>query len=187
MTMPFRLDVDLSTGKLAPATTVVERRLSHMQGMYVDPETESRMLKQGNPLIYEVFQYDVPERTGELFVCTTVIQPGKIGDEFFMTKGHYHAVRDRGEVYYGLSGEGQVVMQAEDLCTSVPIGPGIVAYVPPYFAHRTVNTGSEPLTFLAVYPGDAGHDYGSIEESGFLKSVVDEDGTPMLIDRAGLV
>ena len=45
--------------------------------------------------------------------------------------------------------------------------PGTVAYVAPCWAHRTVNTGSEPFVFLAVYHGDAGHDYGTIETEGF--------------------
>jgi glucose-6-phosphate isomerase len=58
---------------------------------------------------------------------------------------------------------------------------GTIAYVPPYWAHRTVNTGKGPFVFFAVWPGHSGHDYGTIEENGFLKLVVERDGQPVLI------
>jgi glucose-6-phosphate isomerase len=45
-------------------------------------------------------------------------------------------------------------------------------YVPPGWAHRTVNTGDDDLIFLAVYFGDAGHDYAAIEDSGFAVRVL---------------
>jgi len=34
---------------------------------------------------------------------------------------------------------------------------GSLVYVPPYWAHRSVNTGSETLTMLAIWAADAGH------------------------------
>jgi glucose-6-phosphate isomerase len=39
-----------------------------------------------------------------------------------------------------------------------------------------VNTGNEPLVSYCVYPADAGHNYGDIEEEGFIKRVVHEGG-----------
>jgi glucose-6-phosphate isomerase len=57
---------------------------------------------------------------------------------------------------------------------------GTVAYVPPRWAHRTVNTGDEPFVFFAVYPGQAGHDYGAIEETGFTQRVLRTPEGPML-------
>jgi glucose-6-phosphate isomerase len=37
-----------------------------------------------------------------------------------------------------------------------------MVYVPPHWAHRSINTGNEPLISFCVYPGDAGHNYGDI-------------------------
>ncbi len=45
----------------------------------------------------------------------------------------------------------------------------------------TVNTGGEPFVFLAVYPGDAGHDYGTIETDGFKQAVVERDGQAVIV------
>lgn len=181
-TYPFTAAVD-ADGRLRPATSTVERRLSHMRGMYRDADAEAAALAGGDPLIYEVYQYDTPAFAGELIPCTTVLQPGRVGDEFFMTKGHYHEQRDRAEIYYGLSGTGVLVLATGEQSDTVPIAPGTVAYVPPHWAHRTVNTGDEPLVFLAVYPGDAGHDYGTIESDGFPLLVVDRAGTATVLDR----
>lgn len=181
---PFAAVVEPS-GRLAPATSTIERRLSHMRGFFADAQAEEALAAE-DPIVYEVFQYDVPETLGELFTCTTVLHPGRVGDEFFMTKGHYHSVRDRAEVYYGLAGRGRLLLQTEDGgFESTEMEPGTVAYVPPCWGHRTVNTGDQDFVFLAVYPGDAGHDYGSIETTGFAQRLVDRDGTPTLVANEG--
>jgi glucose-6-phosphate isomerase len=72
-------------------------------------------------------------------------------------------------------------MTGDGGCSTIEIEPGTIAYVPPNHAHRTVNTGSEELVFLGVYPADAGHDYESIEQSGFSARVVERDGFPTLV------
>lgn len=59
--------------------------------------------------------------------------------------------------------------------------PGSVHYIPGKVAHRVVNTGDEPLVFLASWPSDAGHDYASIRTSGFGKRMVLRKGEPCLV------
>jgi glucose-6-phosphate isomerase len=41
-----------------------------------------------------------------------------------------------------------------------------MVYAPPYWAHRSINTGNEPLISLCIYPGDAGHNYGDVKTNG---------------------
>jgi glucose-6-phosphate isomerase len=61
---------------------------------------------------------------------------------------------------------------------------GKVLYVPPRWAHRSVNIDSEEdLVMFFVYPGNAGHDYGTIETQGFKKLVMEIDGKPEIIDN----
>ena len=170
---PFALMVDFGSGALEPHTSRTERRASDMQGAYADAAALSRLVKGGDPLVYEVLQYDTPEVVGQLICCTTVLHPGTVGDEYFMTKGHYHSVRDTAEVYLGLSGHGYLLLMTEQGDKAATLmSPGTVAYVPPCWAHRTVNTSEEPFVFLAVYPGQAGHDYGTIEQTGFPQRVL---------------
>jgi glucose-6-phosphate isomerase len=84
--------------------------------------------------------------------------PGKIGDEYFLTKGHLHAWRPAAEFYFGLSGEGVMLLEDEATGESrlVPLRPHHAVYVPGHTAHRTVNTGAVPLTYLGVYPARPG-------------------------------
>ena len=178
---PFALALDLDSGRLDPHTTRIERRVSDLRGTFADGAALERLVAEGDPLVYEVLQYDVPEETGQLICCTTVIHPGAVGAEYFLTKGHYHSIRETGEVYVGLSGRGYLLLMTEDgRNEATPMERGTVAYVPPSWAHRTVNTGDEPFVFFAVYPGQAGHDYGTIEQTGFGLRVLRSEEGPVL-------
>lgn len=171
-----------ANGIIENAQTVQRRRLSDMRGFYADSAAETAVASS-DPLIYEVYYAYVPQEVpGELGICATVIAPGKIGDEYFMTKGHFHARADRAEMYFGMSGSGMLVMETPDGQTNAqPMIAGTCAYVPPYWAHRTVNVGSEPFVFLACFPADAGYDYGTIAERGFGIIVVERDGAPAVV------
>ena len=182
---PFGRQLDLSTGYIESADQVIRRHLSDMPGMYLDEAAARQILDdEEDRLIYEVHVVDLPEEKGQLLYSTTIIHPGRIGNEFHMTKGHFHVIRDRAEVYVGLSGEGYLVLQTDEgEVRIVPMVSGTIGYVPPMWAHRTVNIGAEPFVFLAVWPGDSGHDYGTIEREGFTKCLVDKDGIPTLVDN----
>jgi len=179
---PFNSYLDLSTGEILSCTSVVVRRVSDMDGMYRDREATRRAICEGNPVVYRVFNVPVPEECGHLQHCASIISPGKVGDEYHMTKGHFHARRDTGEIYLGLQGAGKLLLQDEDGGAEVlDMKPGSVSYIPPHWAHRTVNIGKVPLVFFAVYPGDAGHDYGSIEDKGFAQLIVERGGKPVVV------
>lgn len=182
---PFKTDINLQTGEFSPLRDIITRKLSNMQGMYADLEATQHILDdEGDRIIYEVHTTPLPEEEGQILHCTTKIYPGTVGNEYHMTKGHYHSQRDQGEVYFGLSGEGYVVMQTEaGDASTLPIKPGTAAYIPPYWAHRTVNTGTEPFVFFSAWAGEAGHDYGTIERDGFRKLLIEVDGELQIIDN----
>lgn len=163
----------------------VARRLSDMIGHFADLDAYQAALEQRDLVIYEVYEIQRPARSGELNHGITIIHPGKIGDEYFMTKGHFHSVLDTAEIYYCLHGEGLMVMETPEENWAVePFEPGGVLYVPPRWAHRMVNTHpEEDLVALFIYPGNSGHDYGSIERKGFRKMVVDQGGRPQIRDN----
>jgi glucose-6-phosphate isomerase, archaeal len=179
--IPFALHLDFLSGSLQPYTSRAERRASDLRGAFADGAALEQLVARGDPVIYQVLQYDVPEEAGQLVCCTTVLQPGTVGNEYFMTKGHYHQVRATGEVYVGLAGAGYLLLMTEEgEDTYSPITSGTVAYVPPGWAHRTVNLGDQPLVFLAIYPGNAGHDYRAIEHEGFRQRVMRTSRGPVV-------
>jgi glucose-6-phosphate isomerase len=160
------------------------RRLSDLKGQFHDQQSYAAILASGDPILYEVYDLQRPELAGELLYGISIVHPGKVGDEFFMTKGHFHNVLETAEVYYCLRGLGYMVMETPQGEWSVEaLQPGRVLYVPPCWAHRSVNTATdEDLVTFFVYPGNAGHDYGSIEKQGFRKLVVAADA-PRIIDN----
>ena len=180
---PFKTEIDFQTGLLTPQRHIQQRRLSDMAQMYADQDAAKCILaEEGDRLIYEVQGVELPEEEGQIPHCTTRIIPGHIGAEYHMTKGHYHALREQGEVYFGLSGRGYLLLQTESGATSeVEMIAGSAAYVPPYWAHRTVNVGDEDFVFFSVWEARAGHDYGTIERDGFRKLVLMRDGRPVVV------
>jgi glucose-6-phosphate isomerase, archaeal len=180
---PFVHTVNLDYGDF-PGTAATMRRLSDLRGLFADAAAEAALLSE-NPVIYEVYYpYEPPEVEGQLGFCTTVIHPGTVGSEYFMTKGHFHKRIDRAEVYYGLKGEGRLILQTPEGVVNVQtMTPGATAFVPPYWGHRTMNVGSEDFVFLSVFPADAGYDYGMIADKGFASIIVAQDGKPMVVDN----
>lgn len=156
-----------------------------MEGMYQDTLAYQKLREASDPPLYEVYEIRRSENSGEVLHGVTVLHPGKVGNEYFMTKGHFHAVLETGEVYYCLHGQGLLVMETPEGATSIQeFTPGDVVYVLPRWAHRTVNTSpDQDLIFLFAYPGHAGHDYGTIEQKGFRKLVVEEGGSPTIIEN----
>jgi glucose-6-phosphate isomerase, archaeal len=160
---PFTTLLDLRLGTLSPERAPTQARTeADLRGYFrAEPAEPDR-------LVYRVLPMPVPTENSEIQCSTTILEPGTVGEEFYMTKGHFHAVRDRSEIYLGLAGEGRLVLATQDGRHRVePIRPGTVNYVPGGWAHRSVNVGSEPLIFFAAYVGDAGHDYQTIERDGF--------------------
>ena len=176
---PFTVLIDLEKGTMPDHTEYLKRNASDMRGHYADSEALEALIGQDNgPLHYEVFETPVPEEVGQLRYCISKLQPGKVGDEFFMTKGHYHTVEDTAEIYLCLKGQGYMLMKTADgKWAAEEMSRGRMVYVPPFWAHRSVNTAKdEPLISFCVYPGNAGHNYGDIEQEGFPKRIFERDG-----------
>ena len=142
-------------------------------------------MRTGDPLVYEFFEVGVPETPGDVAYGPSITYPGKVGDEYYMTKGHFHTVLETAEVYYCLRGHGVMLMEApEGDVEAQELTSGQAVYVPRRYAHRSINiSASEPLVTFFAFPGHAGHDYKAIETKGFRKLVVERGGKPTLINN----
>ena len=179
---PFGLDIDLIEGTMSDPDTHLIRKTSDMRGYYADPAALDRLIADGNdPVHYEVFERRIPQEYGHLLFCISKLLPGRVGNECFMTKGHYHTVSGTAEIYLCIQGRGFMLMKTADgQCVGEPMVPNRMVYVPPHWAHRSINTGGEPLISFCVYPADAGHNYGDIETEGFPKRVFLRDGKEVI-------
>ncbi|HHG8783387.1 glucose-6-phosphate isomerase [Enterobacter hormaechei] len=149
----------LAGGPLTRKTT----RLTDLPDIFSDGEAWTC----GDPQksVYDVDVLDSPVGEGALFVGVTHLYAGKIGGEFFMTRGHFHQRREQGEVYFGLRGVGLLLLQTEAGDARLEqVTAGSVHIIPPFTAHRLINTSNETLSSLAVWPSIAGHDYAALAE-----------------------
>lgn len=164
---------------------MVRRRLSDLKGCFLDPVAYESALAQGDPLLYEVSAVEPAVGDGQLHYGLGILYPGKVGSEYYLTKGHYHSHRPAAEIYIGLKGTGCMLLEDEASGESkvVPLEAQSAVYVPGHAAHRTMNTGDEPLVYIGVYPANAGHDYGAIAERNFRMALIERDGKPTLVGR----
>jgi len=175
-TRSFPVDFSLATG-LSETAESSKRYLSAVSNMFLDKAAAAKMLEENDPLVYEFYELGVPDSAGDIAFGASITYPGKVGNEFFMTKGHFHTILETAEVYYCLSGEGGMIFEnPEGDVTFEEFKPGVAVYVPQRYAHRSVNTGDEPLVTFFAFRGDAGHDYGTIETKGYRKLVVAKAG-----------
>jgi glucose-6-phosphate isomerase len=177
--------VDWSNGNLAgKAVRENSRTLRQMEGLYADIDAWKRM--DLNQIVYRARWYaPVSEGTeGGLVWGTTTIEPGRVGDEYFMTHGHCHVKRNRTEFYCCVRGSGILILMDDSRRTWMNrMAAGTINFVPGSTAHRVANVGDSPLTFVACWPSDAGHDYEGIRRSGFGARVVARNGDPLLLSR----
>ena len=168
-----------------PGAPTVQRHLHDLRGCFADAHAFESAAAAGNPLLYSVAAVEPAGGEGDLHYGLGLLMPGKIGDEYFMTKGHLHAWRPAAEFYLGLAGDGVMLLEDEATGESrmLELRPHAVVYVPGHTAHRTVNVGPTPLTYLGVYSARAGHDYAVIAARNFRCVVVERDGQPALIER----
>jgi len=183
--LPFTFEINIKDEIIPTFDNHIIRKLSSMEGQYLDIEAYGEMLKKEDILLYEVYEKLAPEIPGELIQGLSIVHPGKIGKEYFMTKGHFHSILNTAELYYCLKGHGYMLMETLDgKWQAEEIKSGVAVYVPGAWAHRSINIhDSENLVNLFCYPADAGHDYATIETKGFRKLIIDKNGKPEVIDN----
>lgn len=154
------------------------RRLGELAQLF-DNEDAFQSLDQSQ-VVYRVEAFKpIPQGTpGGLYFGTTFIEPGKVGDEYFMTKGHLHDKQDASEYYWGIQGQGVLILMDENRrCWGEHVTSGSLHFIPGNVAHRLANIGDSTLVVGACWLADAGHNYSTITQGGFaarLKSVEEE-------------
>jgi len=163
------MKVDWRTGLLIGNGQLREsvKTLGQLENIFLDEAARRAM--DPTTVVYRVQAWcPVAEGTeGGQFWGSTIVEPGQVGSEYFMTHGHFHHKRDRTEFYGTIEGEGALILMNETRETWMEVmSPGTLHFIPPFMAHRVANTGTGPLRFVACWPSDAGHDYEAIRERG---------------------
>ena len=159
-----------------------QRKLSEIADIFQEPAAVNEF--SADQLAYTVQSWlPVADGTpGGLFFGASTIMPGKVGSEYFMTKGHFHSQSDRTEFYWGVKGKGMLILMDRNRKTwAEEVTPGSLHFIGGEIAHRLANTGDENLVVGACWPSDAGHDYEEIANNGFSARLMDVNGVPTLV------
>ncbi len=134
----------------------------------------------------------------------TIWEPGKVGEEYIKTYGHYH-VGDLDETYWVIFGEGIVLVQKRakdasgnyiddeiDEAYAVHVKSGDALFIPSEWGHLVANVSKtyfvtaddSPVNFdeanFIAFPGHA--DYEAVKKmQGFCYYVVEKDSKPLLV------
>ncbi|HEY5820389.1 MAG TPA: glucose-6-phosphate isomerase family protein [Propionibacteriaceae bacterium] len=175
---PVALTLRPDTGQLEGSNGRYEKFVTDLEGLYRDGAAyEERLAADDGKPVYWVETTQTEDGPGGLITGISVLEPGTVGEEYAMTRGHLHAIADRSELYVGLSGHGVMILETLDGRTEVrDVTPGQAVYVPGHWVHRSVNVGAERFSTLFCYAADAGQDYAIIERAGGMKSLVVRDG-----------
>ena len=177
---------DAATGALSgDAVRESRRTIAGLVGYFSDEGRRREMAE--DTLVYRVSAFEpVAEGLpGAVCCATTFLEAGLVGEEYFLTRGHFHANEDRPELEVTVSGSGLLVLMDRRRRTwTEPLRAGSVHHVPAGVAHRVVNTGSEPLIFVSYWASETGHDYRTIADEGFGVRVFKRHGAPEIVSAA---
>lgn len=179
MREPGVFTVDVAEGELRGAATRYRKTLGDLEGLYEDEDAFRRLLDERgrDAVAYEVTDHKPSSDAGDMIIGVTRMSPGKVGREYFLTRGHIHARANRPEMYYGEAGHGLMLLESPGGDVRiVEMRPRTVCYVPPYWIHRSVNVGGGDLVMTFAYPADSGQDYDIIARAGGMRSRIVDDG-----------
>ena len=177
------IHLDWNSGALTGAPVQVNQKtLEELDGLFRDTIFQPGLNPKSSVYLVRWWPAAEAGEKGGLLWGVTILEPGKVADEFFMTHGHFHEDRSRSEYYATASGSGILLRMARDRTTwGEEMVPGSLHFINGQHAHRVVNTGNEPLIFWGCWGSDAGYDYGTIREKGFGLRVLERDGKLVMV------
>ena len=175
---PFLAYVHPDSLQIQPNTGGYRKYLRELEGIYEDQTGFGSLVEtRGNEVAYRVEEARFTDGGSDLITGISVLEPGKVGSEFFMTRGHLHQRADRPETYYCLTGHGILLMESlEGRIEAAEMRTGSLVYVPPFWVHRSVNVGESIFATLFSYPADAGQDFEIVRQAGGFRQLVLTDG-----------
>jgi len=160
-----------------------QRTLKEVASIFQDQKAAKQFPEDAMAYTVQAWMPVADGTTGGLFFGASTIMPGKVGTEYFMTKGHFHALSDRAEFYWGVQGKGMLILMDRERNTwAEEVYQGSLHYIGGETAHRLANTGDEKLVVGACWPSDAGYDYEEIFVHGFSARLVEVDGKAVLVE-----
>ena len=152
--------MDFAKGRMAVCTRVHRMKIGDMKDFFTDEEAQQEASGKGNATVYEVHMTEPADGNSHSALCysSVIVYPGRVGEEYYMTRGHAHPSPEGTEVYLTIGGQGMMLLQTQqNQVQALSMSEGTVLYVPGTAYHRVVNIGDEPLIVFTVYPMTNAH------------------------------
>lgn len=173
----LKQDLDEAAFLSGKEVQMYEKYIKDYAGAYADEEAAKKM---GDTLAYRVRSYqDNSEGVckNALAWGVTYMEPVIVGNEYNLTRGHFHLDRSQPEYYMCTGGEGYLIKwDGKEEVILEKMTRGSLHWIDGKYAHRMVNTGTTTLAVIACFPVNASHDYKTIEEQGFPVRLFQENG-----------
>jgi len=156
-----------------------EKKIGALNGSYLNPVPST----QTEQIAYRVDSMPSPKPAfaGSLNFGVTYLFPYTVEGEYSFTRGHFHVDKNYDEYYFGLTGQGFLLCwDGKEEIYAEKVFPGSIHYINGKYAHRLINTDSkETMSVAACWNVLAGHDYETIDRSGFPVRCFEVDGKPV--------
>jgi glucose-6-phosphate isomerase len=130
---PKPIRIDLANGSLGDDPHVERASTTVGALAHVFADEAARQQIDSATVVYAVEYWKpiVDGTEGGLYWRNSTVFPGIVGDEYFMTRGHFHGRRNRAEYYATASGAGLLVLMDEQRRSAVhEMSPGTTHYTP---------------------------------------------------------
>ena len=88
-TRPFGFEMLAGECQTDPYDSHIERRLSSLSGQFANQSAYEDMLRNGDPVVYEVRAMERPEQEGELSFGLSIVHPGRVGRRVLHDQGPF--------------------------------------------------------------------------------------------------
>lgn len=132
--------VEWASGVLADGPLLRKStRIQDLAGVFADEPARQQLA--GERVVYDVEMLDTSPAEGELYTGVTHLYPGRVGRVFY-DPGPFPRASRAGEVYFGLCGNGLLLLQTEQGEARLEnVFAGSIHIIPGFTAHRLINTG----------------------------------------------
>lgn len=132
---------------------------------------------ENDEIMYEVYAFENSRDFGKVNYGITIMSSTCVNDECNMTKGHIHVDKEMTEVYFGLAGNGLLLLKDENGETfAQEVKRNSVHFIDGRWAHRLINTGNEELQVGAFWNANEMQDYQKVEDDPFGFRVFKKNG-----------
>ena len=141
--------------------------LGSLAGIFADPDAWRAM--PAELAVYQVEMLPSEQQEGELFVGTTHLQAWPGRQRVLYDPRAFSSAPRTGGILFWPAWPGFAAAATAGRCLQAGTGhsAGSVHHIPSFTAHRLINTGTEVLSALAVWPTVAGHNYDALQPQGF--------------------